>query len=112
MCQWEQRNTRYPICTGNIELTNYIQSLNDGVLQETHIIRDFVYDPEFCQTKCFGNYQHPVQGDFSVTSQNVLHLWHYIYQSDHVLCLCPFHFRHLHSVTVLLIPMNDRLRLS
>jgi hypothetical protein len=69
VCQWEQRNTRYPICIGNIELTNYIQSLNDGVLQEMHIIRDFVYDPEFCQTKCFGNDQYPMLGDFCVTSQ-------------------------------------------
>lgn len=28
------------------------------------------------------------------------------------LCLCPFHFQHLHSVTVLLIIMTERLQLS
>ena len=47
MRHWEQRNTRYLIHIGNTELTNYIQSLNDGVLQETCTIWDFVYDQPF-----------------------------------------------------------------
>lgn len=58
-----------------MELTNFNQSLNDGVLQEPHIIQDSVFDPEFCQTQRLEMISfHCKMIYFCVTSQSVLHL--------------------------------------